>query len=239
MAKLLSPFFPGIWKKNFRIFCKIWSHLNSLYFQDTNSIPAWLKSTTWTWPGKDLSPECTSLIGNVQLWLIILQFSCNIFCTKLILKLFLSYRQLGENYYTHLTTYIDQKSLTGIKPDIPGALTMRYVIKKMSWSRFLIAICFNFQWTLGLPSHPRSHLCEDCYQLQFLLFPLCCENFCRLNYVLQIHPFLLVLTQIFHALCLMNEQGEHAWIAKALHPCCISRTSSYYRCGHSTTCNIT
>ena len=48
------------------------------------------------------------------------------------LKLFLFSRQLGENYYTHLTTYIDQKSLTGIKPDIPGALTMRYVIKKMS-----------------------------------------------------------------------------------------------------------
>merc|ERR1711976_297775 len=32
--------------------------------------------------------------------------------------------QRGENYYTHLTTYIDQKSATGIKPDIPGALTM-------------------------------------------------------------------------------------------------------------------
>ena len=35
-------------------------------------------------------------------------------------------RQLGENYYTHLTTYLDQKSVTGVKPDIPGALTMRY-----------------------------------------------------------------------------------------------------------------
>ena len=39
-------------------------------------------------------------------------------------------RQLGENYYTHLTTYIDQKSATGIKPDIPGALTMRYMSSK-------------------------------------------------------------------------------------------------------------
>ena len=34
-------------------------------------------------------------------------------------------RQLGENYYMHLTTYLDQKEVTGMKPDAPGALTMR------------------------------------------------------------------------------------------------------------------
>ena len=34
-------------------------------------------------------------------------------------------RQLGENYYQHLTTYIDQKEI-GVYQDPPGALTMRY-----------------------------------------------------------------------------------------------------------------
>ena len=59
-------------------------------------------------------------------------------------------RQLGENYYTHLTTYIDQKSATGIKPDIPGALTMRYVIKKYA----LIAFSNLVRFSERLAYHP-------------------------------------------------------------------------------------
>ena len=33
--------------------------------------------------------------------------------------------QVGENYYKHLTTYLDQKS-TGYAVELPGALSYRY-----------------------------------------------------------------------------------------------------------------
>ena len=34
-------------------------------------------------------------------------------------------RQVGENYYSHMTSYLDQKSAAAHKVDFPGALTYR------------------------------------------------------------------------------------------------------------------
>ena len=53
------------------------------------------------------------------------KFNLNLAWKRPISRMYEINRQYGENYYAHLTNYLDQKLLTGTKPEHPGALCMR------------------------------------------------------------------------------------------------------------------
>ena len=121
------------------------------YLQDTNSIPACLKSTTWTWPGRDLSPECTSSIGNVWLFKKIGERN-NLYLLQATRR-----KLLHTPHNLHWSKECDRHQTWHSRSLDHEVCAWQYKLKINSFITIL------FQWTLGLPSHPRSHFREDCH----------------------------------------------------------------------------